>query len=165
MEAFTCYLEFTTHGNAVKLVNTMKITPFITSMVSITLVLNTVATCTSHSFFVTPGRNIADPCSPLALIVYKIWSIEHHSRVAFAGTVGGESRRMRRAMHIIIESGFMYTVSVIVLFILYLASNNAQYAVSDCVSLFRFSCQLSSVADLVSLPGGPDHRESTHFLT
>ena len=163
MEAFTCYLEFTTHGNAVKLVNTMKITPFITSMVSITLVLNTVATCTSHSFFVT--RNIADPCSPLALIVYKIWSIEHHSRVAFAGTVGGESRRMRRAMHIIIESGFMYTVSVIVLFILYLASNNAQYAVSDCVSPFRLSCQLSSVTDSVPHPGGPDHRGSTHFLT
>ncbi|PIL34435.1 hypothetical protein GSI_03210 [Ganoderma sinense ZZ0214-1] len=35
-------------------------------------------------------------------------------------------------MHII-ESGLMYTVSVVILVVVYLASNNAQYAVSDCI--------------------------------
>ena len=38
-------------------------------------------------------------------------------------------------MHIIIESGLMYSLSVVVFFVVYLASNNAQYGVSDCVSL------------------------------
>ena len=38
-------------------------------------------------------------------------------------------------MHIVIESGLMYSVSVVVFFVLYFASNNAQYGVSDCVSL------------------------------
>lgn len=37
-------------------------------------------------------------------------------------------------MQIIIESGLMYSVSVVVFFAMYLASNNAQYGVSDCVS-------------------------------
>ena len=37
-------------------------------------------------------------------------------------------------MHIIIESGLMYTVGVVVFFAVYLADNNAQYGVSDCVS-------------------------------
>ena len=68
--------------------------------------------------------------------MYKIWSIEHRAKVIFASAGGADTTRLRRAMHIIIESGLMYTVSVVVLFILYLASNNAQYAVSDCVSPF-----------------------------
>ena len=37
-------------------------------------------------------------------------------------------------MHIVIESGLMYTVSVVIVFVVFLTSNNAQYAVSDCVS-------------------------------
>ncbi|PIL34522.1 hypothetical protein GSI_03300 [Ganoderma sinense ZZ0214-1] len=111
MEAFTCVLEFTTRGSTSKLINIAQITPFITSMFAITLVLNTIAT---------------------SLIVYKIWSIEHSAKV-FVITGGTDTTRLRRAMHIIIESGLMYTVSVVILFILYLASNNAQYAVSDCI--------------------------------
>ena len=34
-------------------------------------------------------------------------------------------------MHIVIESGLMYSVGVVVFFAVYLASNNAQYGVSD----------------------------------
>ena len=67
------------------------------------------------------------------LIVYKIWSIERRARVAFAET-GFSSTSLRRTMHIIIESGLMYTVGVVVFFAVYPADNNAQYGVSDCVS-------------------------------
>ena len=45
VEAFTCYIEFTLHSNA--FINAGQLTPFITSTLSITLVLNLVATCTS----------------------------------------------------------------------------------------------------------------------
>ena len=70
--------------------------------------------------------------------MHKIWSIERRSRIAFAST--DNTTPLRRAMHIIIESGLMYTVSVFILFVVYLASNNSQYAVSDCVS-FPLLCR------------------------
>ena len=70
----------------------------------------------------------------LALIVYKIWSIERRGRAAFGGTSVSDNSTLRRAMRIIIESGLMYSVGVTVFFVVYLASNNAQYGVSDCVS-------------------------------
>ena len=71
-------------------------------------------------------------------------------------------------MQIIIESGLMYSVSVVVFFAMYLASNNAQYGVSDCVSspppppagvlMYQFkltssirSCRSLYVPDLVIL--------------
>ncbi|KAM5540140.1 hypothetical protein V8D89_006280 [Ganoderma adspersum] len=110
VEGFNCYVEFTLHESA--LLNTARLAPFITSTVSITLALNIIAT---------------------SLIVYKIWSIERRSRIAFASTGGNNTTPLRRAMHIIIESGLMYTASVVIVFIVFLASNNAQYAVSDCV--------------------------------
>lgn len=43
VEGFTCYIEFTLHEST--LINTARIVPFITSLMSITLVLNTIATC------------------------------------------------------------------------------------------------------------------------
>ena len=70
----------------------------------------------------------------LALIVYKIWSIERRGRAAFGGTSVSDNSTLRRAMRIIIESGLMYSVGVTAFFVVYLASNNAQYGVSDCVS-------------------------------
>ena len=144
IEVFTCFLEFTTHGITSKLINTVQLTPFITSMLSITLVLNVIATCTLHLPICTLMQSTANLYAPPALVVYKIWSIEHHAKIAFAGAGGTDTTRLRRAMHIVIESGLMYTVSVVILFILYLASNNAQYAVSDCVSpLLRRASPLS----------------------
>ncbi|KAM5545852.1 hypothetical protein V8D89_000890 [Ganoderma adspersum] len=110
MEAFTCYIEFTLHANA--FLNAGQLTPFITSTLSITLALNLIAT---------------------TLIVYKIWSIERRGRAAFGGTGVGDNSTLRRAMRIVIESGLMYSAGVIVFFVVYLASNNAQYGVSDCV--------------------------------
>ena len=47
--------------------------------------------------------------------------------------VGGGSRKLTRVIRILVESGLIYTVSVIVFFGTFLASNNAQYGVSDVV--------------------------------
>ena len=66
--------------------------------------------------------------------MYKIWSIERRSRIAFASAGGNNTTALRRAMHIVIESGLMYTLSVVIVFVVFLTSNNAQYSVSDCVS-------------------------------
>ncbi|TFY51508.1 hypothetical protein EVG20_g10969 [Dentipellis fragilis] len=112
VEAITCYIEFTLHQNA--FLNAGVLSPFITSVLSITLVLNLIAT---------------------ALIVHRIWSLQRRTRDLFVDSRGGQSGggALTRAMRIIIESGTMYSVSVIVFFAVYLANNNAQYGVSDCV--------------------------------
>ena len=68
------------------------------------------------------------------LIVYRIMKI--NAGVAGAGTtrIGGGGRKLARAVRILVESGLIYTASVVVFFGTFLASNNAQYGVSDCVS-------------------------------
>ncbi|TFY75551.1 hypothetical protein EWM64_g8460 [Hericium alpestre] len=57
-EAFTCYIEFTLHTDT--LLNAARLTPFITSTLTITLVLNLIAT---------------------SMIVYKIWSLQRRDRL------------------------------------------------------------------------------------
>ena len=70
------------------------------------------------------------------MIVYKIWSIDRSSRALFASTGSKDNGALRRAIRIIVESGLMYSVGVVVFFIVYLAGNNSQYGVSDCVGAF-----------------------------
>ena len=69
------------------------------------------------------------------MIIYKLWSIRQRSAEVFIASMGNGhgGGALMRAMRIMIESGAMYTISVIVFFVVYLASNNAQYGVSDCV--------------------------------
>ena len=64
MEAFTCFFEFTTHGTTAKLINTVQITPFITSMFSITLALNIIATCMSPHFLLAQNTANLRPPPP-----------------------------------------------------------------------------------------------------
>ncbi|KIP07596.1 hypothetical protein PHLGIDRAFT_35367 [Phlebiopsis gigantea 11061_1 CR5-6] len=106
-EGVSCYIEFTLHQSA--LLNTSQLTPFITSFLTITLALNLIAT---------------------SMIVYKVYTAEKQARTIFASH---SSSALKRANHIIIESGLMYSASVVCFFAVYLASNNAQYGVSDCV--------------------------------
>ena len=42
-------------------------------------------------------------------------------------------------MRILIESGTLYTISIVILFVVYMLSNNAELAVSDAVSLSQYS--------------------------
>ncbi|KAG5636174.1 hypothetical protein H0H81_008924 [Sphagnurus paluster] len=92
------------------LLNEEKLVPFITSMLTLTLVMNLLTT---------------------SLIVYRIWSIQRS--VKFRATVSSEKSPLWKAMRILIESGLLYTVSIVILFILYMASNNAQFGVSNSV--------------------------------
>lgn len=66
-----------------------------------------------------------------AMIIYKIWMIERGTRDAFSS---GGSSGLRRAIRIIVESGLLYSLSVICNMGAYVAGNNALYGVSDCVS-------------------------------
>ncbi len=133
VSAYWCYVEFTLHTNT--LLNVGQLRPFITSTISITLALNLIATCISGLSIL---QMVVLTCRCfLALIVYKIWSVERRSRAVFVGTALSDTSSLRRVMHIVIESGLMYSVSVVVFFAVYLASNNAQYGVSDCVSLLQ----------------------------
>ena len=112
----------------------------------------------------------------LALIVYKIGIVERRSRTAFGGTALGDTSALRRTMHIIIESGLMYSLSVVVFFAVYLASNNAQYGVSDCVSLplplFALTSRLNVFPQVVQIivrtsvvtPRDPDNILYEYFL-
>ena len=67
--------------------------------------------------------------SHLALIVYRIWFV---LRVAPYGP--NEKTRLSRIIRVLVESGLMYTTSIVILFVMYVLPNNAQYAVSDAVS-------------------------------
>lgn len=45
---------------------------------------------------------------------------------------------LNRVLVVMIESGLLYTVSIVILFGLYMAGNNGQYGVSNAVSLSSF---------------------------
>ncbi|KIP07585.1 hypothetical protein PHLGIDRAFT_412673 [Phlebiopsis gigantea 11061_1 CR5-6] len=106
-EIFDGYIAFTLHKTA--LLNVGELSPFITSLLSITLALNVIAT---------------------SMIIYKIWMIERGTRDAFA--LRGSSS-LRRAIRIIVESGLLYSLSVVCNMGVYVSGNNALYGVSDCV--------------------------------
>ena len=64
--------------------------------------------------------------------MYRIMQVTRGvNSVMHAGDSG--TRRLTRVVRILVESGLLYTVSVIVFFGTFLASNNAQYGVSDVV--------------------------------
>ncbi|RDB21603.1 hypothetical protein Hypma_011202 [Hypsizygus marmoreus] len=105
----TAYIEANLKNDAA-LVNAKSLVPFITSMLTLTLVTNVIVT---------------------SLIVWRIWSIQR--AVKFRATTVSEKSPLSRVMRILIESGLMYTMSIIVLFGLYMASNNGQFGVSNSV--------------------------------
>ena len=82
--------------------------------------------------------------------------------------VSGGSRRLTRVIRILVESGLIYTISVVAFFGTFLASNNAQYGVSDCVSLhLRHPLVLSSTPRLTGRrgpAGRPDHRKLQSYV-
>ncbi|KAF8652581.1 hypothetical protein AX16_004334 [Volvariella volvacea WC 439] len=106
--AMIIYVEATLTNNHA-LLNSSQLSPFITSMLTLTLAMNLITT---------------------SLIVYRIRSI----RSALSGrsiVLGGSF--LENYLRIFIESGTMYTASIIILFGTYLASNNSQLGVSDAV--------------------------------
>ncbi|KAH8088915.1 hypothetical protein BXZ70DRAFT_899246 [Cristinia sonorae] len=109
-EISTVYIEFTLRANA--FLNSKRLSPFIISVLVMTLALNVTAT---------------------AMIIYKIYSIQRATKRYLSSDGSGSESTLGRAMRIVIESVAIYTVSVITFVAVYLAGNNAQYGVSDCV--------------------------------
>lgn len=73
------------------------------------------------------------------MIVYRILKI--HTGVASKNiTRLGGTYKLTRIVRILIESGLLYTVSVVIFFATFLASNNSQYPVSDVVCAFISRC-------------------------
>jgi len=108
--AMTVYIEATldTEGD---LLNADSLAPFITAMLCLTLAMNALTT---------------------SLIVHRIWKVQRklNRRSAFALT---EGTPLKRVLVVLIESGLMYTLSIVILFGLYMAGHNAQYGVSNSV--------------------------------
>ncbi|KAJ4478367.1 hypothetical protein J3R30DRAFT_2893468 [Lentinula aciculospora] len=115
--------------------NSSTISPFITSMLSITLA-TTILTTT--------------------LIVYRLWNVQHRSQTflhfqpeqkfdfghsIYSGRNRSSHRISRdwnsdplaRAMKVMVESGLLYTLSLAVLFAVFMPSSNAELGVSDSV--------------------------------
>ncbi|RDB21602.1 hypothetical protein Hypma_011203 [Hypsizygus marmoreus] len=103
----TAYIEANLKNDAA-LVNAKSLVPFITSMLTLTLATNLIVT---------------------SLIVWRIWSTQVAAK--FKATISSEKSPLSRAMRILVESGLMYTLSIVVLFGLYMASNNGQFGVSN----------------------------------
>ncbi|KAF9000140.1 hypothetical protein BDQ17DRAFT_1245907 [Cyathus striatus] len=102
----TIYIEATL-GTGV--LNQKQLKPFITGQLTLTLAMNILTT---------------------GLIVYRIWSIQS-STAAIQLSRSSAFHPYSRVLRTLIECGAIYTLSVLILFACYLASNNAQLGVSD----------------------------------
>lgn len=109
--------------------NQSQLKPWINGVISITLMINVLTTGVFNvslifAFFIS--------FIVLGLIIYRIWKIQSDNQRLLT-TISNRNSPYRKVIRILIESGFMYTLSVIVLFVCYMASNNAQLGVSDSV--------------------------------
>ncbi|KJA15851.1 hypothetical protein HYPSUDRAFT_172188 [Hypholoma sublateritium FD-334 SS-4] len=124
----TIYVEATINTSG-KLLNASTLVPFITSMLCLTLATNVLTTC-AYQLTVTRVYTTFSNAAP-ALIVYRIWTIRkgltHRSAVILSQSP------LTSIAIVLVESGLLYTMSIVILFALYLASNNGQYGVSNAV--------------------------------
>ncbi|PPQ99838.1 hypothetical protein CVT24_009632 [Panaeolus cyanescens] len=107
--ALTIFVQATLEDSSGALLNASSLVPFITSMLCLTLATNVLTT---------------------SLIVHRIWKIRREVR--HRSTIHSQSP-LTSVLIVLIESGLMYTCSIVILFGLYMASNNAQYGVSNAV--------------------------------
>ncbi|KAI0035999.1 hypothetical protein K488DRAFT_41943 [Vararia minispora EC-137] len=109
VEGLMCWIVFTYPAESAATVHTGTLSPFVTAMLVVTLILNVGAT---------------------ALITYHVWPATRRINEASATNGNGH---IQRAMRIWIDSAAMYTLSVLVFAVVYSCNNNALYGVSDCV--------------------------------
>ncbi|KAJ7931732.1 hypothetical protein B0H13DRAFT_2524736 [Mycena leptocephala] len=99
--------------NKAALIDTASATPWVDSMIALTLSMNILTT---------------------SLIVYRIWTVDKQTCNMIATSSTARSRRVSRlksVMRILIDSAALYTVSVIIFVITYIAGSNANYGTSD----------------------------------
>ncbi|KAJ3720725.1 hypothetical protein DFJ43DRAFT_1004861 [Lentinula guzmanii] len=91
--------------------NSSTISPFITSMLSITLATTILTT---------------------SLIVYRLWNVQSHSQTLLHFQ---QERKLDfgHSIYVMVESGLLYTLSLVILFAVYITSSNAELGVSDSV--------------------------------
>ncbi|KAL0960480.1 hypothetical protein HGRIS_005522 [Hohenbuehelia grisea] len=104
--AMVCYLEVSIGTGAL---SQSRLKPFITSMLSLTLATTVITT---------------------SLIVRRIWKVE--SKISHFRS-GDSSSPLNRVMRILVESGLIYTTTILILFGTYLANSNAILGISDSV--------------------------------
>ncbi|KAJ3972865.1 hypothetical protein EV361DRAFT_106699 [Lentinula raphanica] len=152
--------------------NSSTISPFITSMLSITLATTILTT---------------------SLIVFRLWNVQSQSQTFLQfqqdrkldighsiysgrhghGGIRTSSQRiisrdwnedpLARAMKVMVESGLLYTTSLVVLFAVYMTSSNAELGVSDSVRS-SFDCYTLIVMECFRLlPGCADHRNYIQY--
>ena len=68
-----------------------------------------------------------------AMIVLRIWKVQQETAQYHVSSGGRRGSAAWRAMIIIIESGAIYTCSLLIFFVVFVSKNNAQYACSDAV--------------------------------
>lgn len=105
-----------------------RLVPFVTSSLGLSLATNVLTTCTISTLLC---RHIYLSELFSALIVYRIWRV--NSEIG-SGQLLRPNSPLTRVVIILIQSGLLYTFSVVILFVLYLAGNNAIYGVSNAVS-------------------------------
>ncbi|KAJ7431323.1 hypothetical protein FB451DRAFT_1157165 [Mycena latifolia] len=99
--------------NKAALIDTASATPWVDSMIALTLSMNILTT---------------------SLIVYRIWSVDKETSSMVATSSTARSRRVSRLksiMRILIDSAALYTISVIIFVATYIAGSNANYGTSD----------------------------------
>jgi len=101
------YREATLPTDGSGMLNTSRLSPWITGLLSLTLAMNLITT---------------------SLIVYRIWNIQ---RVLKHRSVTTVFMPLTSVTRVLIESGTFYTISIVILFVVYMLSNNAELAVSD----------------------------------
>lgn len=102
--SFTIYIEARLDTGVL---SQSQLKPFITSTLVLTLATNVITT---------------------SLIVYRIWTVKRRTSKERT-SIGPYSRILR----VLIECGAIYTTSIVILFVCYLANNNAILGVSDSV--------------------------------
>jgi len=123
-----------------QLLNSSHLVPFISTTLCLTLATNVITTCTISPTPLLVHSLIRTYFS--ALIVFRIWKVR--SKIGL-GHLFNHNSPLTNVVIVLIESGLLYTLSIIILFGLYLASNNGQYGVSNSVGQkkkFNFSLTL-----------------------
>lgn len=93
-----------------------------------------------HHLVFSRSRRLNCPYSNAAIIIQKIWRTNKKSAPYITHASQSRSSRpprtkLENVIRIILESGMLYTITVLITFICELAGSNAIYGVSDVVSI------------------------------
>ena len=121
-----------------------------TSFYATTLAASVVCTCTSSHWNPTPFIDLTYS----ALIAFRIWSVDHANR-KYRET----KSTLKPVLAVVIESGAIYSASLIIALAIYLSDNVAYLMLSQTVSSFHYGTYHSSSWTWID---NPNHCEIVH---